>query len=200
LGHCSAGLVVDDVCLREQHSDGGRGHGGLAAMAESVMAGGVDLVAVTVGPGSFTGLRAAIALAHGIALGAGVKVVGVTVAEALADALPDVGRRALWVAVDSRRNRVFLQRGLGPMTSMAVDEIGAPEGCVALAGDAAVTVGARLAALGHDVMLTSARYPMPRHIAMVGRARAMLPPVPVRPLYVDPPEAKQTLQRPPPVE
>ena len=53
----------------------------------------LDLVAVTVGPGSFTGIRAALALAHGLALAAGVPVIGVTVGEALADALPHLGDR-----------------------------------------------------------------------------------------------------------
>jgi tRNA threonylcarbamoyladenosine biosynthesis protein TsaB len=70
----------------------------------------LDLVAVTVGPGSFTGIRAGLALAHGLALAAGVPVIGVTVGEALADSLPHLGERRLWVAIDSRRARVFLER------------------------------------------------------------------------------------------
>ena len=51
-------------------------------------AGSPSLVGVVVGPGSFTGLRAGIAVAQGVALGAGVDVVGVSVTEALAESLP----------------------------------------------------------------------------------------------------------------
>nr|WP_269142526.1 hypothetical protein [Acetobacter garciniae] len=46
-----------------------------------------DCVAVVVGPGSFTGLRASCAVAAGYALGAGAQLVGVTRGEALAPAL-----------------------------------------------------------------------------------------------------------------
>ena len=52
--------------------------------------GGCDAVAVTVGPGGFTGLRAAIALARGFALGWGVPCLGVTLGEAFAASLPHV--------------------------------------------------------------------------------------------------------------
>ena len=50
---------------------------------------GLDAVAAVVGPGGFTGIRAALALAEGIGLGAGIPVIGVTTGEALAAAVPD---------------------------------------------------------------------------------------------------------------
>lgn len=53
------------------------------ALAEAGAApGGLDLVAVVAGPGSFTGLRASLAFAHGLALAAGAALVAVTVDEA----------------------------------------------------------------------------------------------------------------------
>lgn len=198
LARCSAGLAADDVlrCSREQ--DAGRGQAALLpAMVASVLdeagvaATDLDLVAVTVGPGSFTGIRAALALAHGIALSAGVPVVGVTVGEALADALPRLGARQLWSAIDSRRGRVFLERG-GAVSAFALDDLPSPAGAVAVAGDAAVAVAARLAARDVDVMLTDARLPTARHVAVVGARRlaGALPKLPAQPLYVDPPEAR----------
>jgi tRNA threonylcarbamoyladenosine biosynthesis protein TsaB len=151
----------------------------------------LDLVAVTVGPGSFTGIRAGLALAHGIALAAGLPVVAVTVGEALADSLPQLGDRRLWSAIDSRRGNVFLERG-GLVASVALEALPLPDGKVALAGDAAVAVAARLAAREVDVMLTDARLPLVRHVAVVGerRFKGMLSPLPAQPLYVDPPRAK----------
>ena len=167
----------------------------MAAPAIEVGSNGVparlDLIAVTVGPGSFTGLRAGLALAHGIALAAGVPVVGVSVGEALAEAFPRLSRRTLWSAIDSRRGRVFLERD-GEVVAMAMADLPRPDGPVAIAGDAAIEVAARLAAREVDVMLTDARLPLARHIARVGERRVAgdLPPRAAQPIYVDPPEAK----------
>lgn len=180
----------------------------LPVMTEAVLdearlsAGDLDLVAVTVGPGSFTGIRAALALAHGIALAAGVPVVGVTVGEALADALPHLGHRSLWSVIDSRRGRVFLERS-GDVVAVPLDALPMPEGGVALAGDAAPAVAARLAARDIDVMLTDARLPMVRHVAVVAEQQfaGQRPARAAQPLYVDPPEARLPAGglRPPPV-
>ena len=200
LGRCSAGIVVDDEVVAERMAEGLRAHARLAPMVEEVcrLAGAPpELVAVTTGPGSFTGLRAALALAHGFALGAGIRVVGVSVAEALADALPRLGPRALWVAIDNRRGGVFLGIG-GEFASVRVSEMDAPDGPVAIAGDAAIACAASLAARGHDVMLTDARLPLPRHVAVVARLRAQgrLAPAPALPVYVDAPAAALPRQRP----
>ena len=165
----------------------------LPLMAQDVLteAGPFDLVTVTVGPGSFTGLRGAIALAHGLALGAGCPVVGVTVAEALVEALPKLPGRAIWVAIDNRRGRVFLDIA-GELATWELDALPSPRGPVAIAGDQASEVAARLAALGHDVMLTASRQPQPLHIAAIGLRRldGTLPPFAAQPLYVEPPEAR----------
>lgn len=174
-------------------------------MADEVLAaapGPIDAVAVTIGPGSFTGLRAAIALAHGLAAGLGCPVVGVTIAEAMAAGLPALGGRALWVAIDSRRGRVFLQRDGGEPVPTLLDALPEAAGRLAIAGDAAPAVAARLAARDADVMLTDLRFPPIRQVALVAARRLAgdLPPRDAQPLYVDPPEAKLPAGglRPPP--
>lgn len=208
LARCSAGLVENGVLLAARQNDGQRGHAALlpALVAEIFAETGtkattLDLIAVTVGPGSFTGVRAALSLAHGLALGAGIPVIGVTVGEALADALPHRGGRPLWVAIDSRRGRIFLERG-AEILSIALEDVPLPAGPVAVAGDAAIAVAGRLAAADRNVMLTNARFPAPRHIAMAAAARhaGILAPRAAQPLYVDPPEAKLPAGglRPPP--
>jgi tRNA threonylcarbamoyladenosine biosynthesis protein TsaB len=199
LARCSAAVVVDREVVATRQADATRGHAALLpVMARDVLADAavdatsLDLVAVTVGPGSFTGIRAGLALAHGIALAAGVPAVGVTVGEALADSLPLLGERRLWVAIDSRRGRVFLERG-DTVIATPLDALPAPEGRLAVAGDAAAMVAATLAARDADVMLTDARLPIARHIAVVAerRFRGELRPLPAQPLYVDPPEARR---------
>lgn len=185
----SAG-VVGDCVLAERRQAGARGSAGaLPAMAAEVLheagvaAAGLAKVVVTVGPGGFTGLRAALSLAHGIGLAAGIPVVGVTVGEALWQPTPG---RALWVAVDSRRGRVFLERD-GLVWSPALDAVPDPAGPLALAGDAAPAVAARLIARGHDVLLLDSRHPTPLGIMQAARRGANRP---AQPLYVDPPEAR----------
>jgi tRNA threonylcarbamoyl adenosine modification protein YeaZ len=207
LAQCAAGVIVDQEPLAVRQAAVSQGHAAiLPVMARDVLreaaldAALLDLVAVTVGPGSFTGIRAGLALAHGIAMAAGIPVVGVTVGEALAEALPHLGGRALWVAIDSRRRRIFLERS-GSVAAIGIDDLLSPEGRVAVAGDAAPAVAARLAARDTDVMLTDARLPLPRHVAVAAQRRASgeLPPLPAQPLYVDPPMATLPAgQRPPP--
>ncbi len=208
LARCSASVVVDQALVAGRQVDAARGHAALLpALAQQVLeqaglaATGLDLVAVTVGPGSFTGIRAGLALAHGIGIAIGRPVIGVTVAEAFASSLPHLGQRALWTAIDSRRGRIFLDRGAGPVPC-PLDALPPAPGPVAVAGDAAIAVAARLAARGTNVMLTDARLPLGRHIALVAARRfaGELPPLPAQPLYVDPPEARLPAGglRPPP--
>ncbi|HME25597.1 MAG TPA: tRNA (adenosine(37)-N6)-threonylcarbamoyltransferase complex dimerization subunit type 1 TsaB [Acetobacteraceae bacterium] len=198
LAQCAAAVVVDREAVAVRQTLATQGHAALLpAMARDVLAEAaiaatsLNLVAVTVGPGSFTGIRAGLALAHGFALAAGVPVVGVTVGEALADSLPYLGERQLWVAIDSRRGRVFLERG-DTVVATALDALPTPDGKVAVAGDAAAAVAARLAARDADVMLTDARLPIARHVAVAAerRFRGELRSLPAQPLYVDPPEAR----------
>jgi tRNA threonylcarbamoyladenosine biosynthesis protein TsaB len=195
---CSATLLAGHTVLATRYQLLERGHAALLPLqvAECLDAAGIasadlDLIAVTVGPGSFTGIRSAVALAQGLARAGGVRAVGVTVGEAIAEALPQLGDRTLWVATPSRRGRVFLEIG-GQILSVAVTELPARSGPVAVAGPGSLDVASRLAAQGGDIMLTDVRHPLGCHIAAVAirRACGALPPLPVEPLYVDAPEAR----------
>ncbi|MBK1662535.1 tRNA (adenosine(37)-N6)-threonylcarbamoyltransferase complex dimerization subunit type 1 TsaB [Paracraurococcus ruber] len=166
LACCSAALLADGVLRGQRSQAGDRGHAAaLPPMVQAVLrdAGArpadLDAVAAVVGPGGFTGIRAALALAQGIALAAGVPLLGVTTGEALAEALPADQRRgrAVWSVVDNRRGRVVLERfaagGLMPEAGSGpeVQDIAGlplPAGPVALVGDAAEAVAAALLARG----------------------------------------------------
>lgn len=198
VARCSATLVVDGAVAASYQQDLERGHASvLPVMAQDCLrdaglrAADLDLIAVTVGPGSFTGIRGGIALALGIGVAADRPVIGVTVGEALANSLPQLGSRMLWCATVSRRGRIFLEVGEDVM-SLALTDLPNPAGPVAIAGGAAADVASRLAARGVNVMLTDARLPTGRHIAQVAERRFLgsIRQLAAEPLYVDPPEAR----------
>jgi tRNA threonylcarbamoyl adenosine modification protein YeaZ len=80
-------------------------------MAQADMAfSALDRIAVTTGPGSFTGLRVGISAARGIALSASKPAVGLTTLAAYA--APHIAhddKTAVAVAIDARHQHVYLQ-------------------------------------------------------------------------------------------
>ncbi len=111
---CSAALYDSDrdVVLGAAGEDIGRGHaerlmefvdGALDVAGLDLPA--IDRIAVTIGPGSFTGIRVGVAAARGLALALGIPAVGVSTLSALA-----VGRNGpLLVAIDAKRDEVYWQ-------------------------------------------------------------------------------------------
>jgi tRNA threonylcarbamoyladenosine biosynthesis protein TsaB len=70
----------------------------------------VERIAVTIGPGSFTGIRVGVAAARGFALSLGIPAVGVaTLAVIAADHQRKSPGRAVLVAMDAKRGEVYLQ-------------------------------------------------------------------------------------------
>ena len=186
LDGCLAGVVSDTRLIAERREGGNRGSAAaLPGLAAKVLegVGNLDAVVVTVGPGSFTGVRAAVALAQGLGLAAGIPVIGVTVGEAIRAEAPR--QRSVWVAVDSRRGQVFLDDGTAVVTT-ALEALPTPTGAIAVGGDAAILVGCRLAAAGVDVLLLDVRRPGSLGIAAAG-TRSIRAAVP---LYVDGVEAR----------
>ena len=118
LGACSAGLWCDGTVLAHESVVMAQGQAeALMSMIERVMSAagltyaGLDRIAVSVGPGSFTGLRVGIATARGLAMAADKPAIGITTTHALADCVPAherQGRRVMAV-IDSKRGDVFAQ-------------------------------------------------------------------------------------------
>jgi tRNA threonylcarbamoyl adenosine modification protein YeaZ len=159
----------------------------------------LDRIAVTTGPGSFTGLRVGIAAARGLALATGKPAIGLTTLAAFAapliaadDTLPVVS------AIDARHDHIYLQAfGAGGLTlvkpcivplrdAIRVASAGAPR----LVGTGAEML-ARVWPSG-DVPPRSVRAERAPDIRWVARLGAAAPAgtSPPKPLYLRAPDAQ----------
>lgn len=67
----------------------------------------LGLVAVTIGPGSFTGLRVGVTTAKTFAYAAGCEVLGIDTLDVVAAQAPLVAGRGLWAVIDAQRAQLF---------------------------------------------------------------------------------------------
>lgn len=156
-------------------------------------------IAVTVGPGSFTGLRVGIAAAKAIGLVRRVPVVGVSTLSALA--APHLEAKCPCViacSIDARRERVYFQAFSPGGQTLAGPAIGAPRDALRAIGSGPVRlVGSGSLAMAREAALRGlrieakddARAP---EIAYVARLGALANPekAPARPLYLSQAEAR----------
>jgi tRNA threonylcarbamoyladenosine biosynthesis protein TsaB len=183
-----------------------RGHAeALAPMVEEAMRsveGGVaslDRIAVTTGPGSFTGIRVGLALARSMGLALGLPVVGVSTLAAFAAQLLSTPRQGvIAAAIDARHGSAYFQlfessgRPLGPPRCDALREcvrqIG--DGPALLAGGAATLLATEAHRAGLPYDLKSAT-DAPDIVAVARMGLALDPAAnPARPLYIKPPDAR----------
>ncbi len=151
----------------------------------------VDRIAVTVGPGSFTGIRVGVAAARGLALSLSRPAVGVSTLEVLARShLAAHPGKPVMVVMDAKRDEVYCQRfdanGMvldGPVLA----RVEAAKAFAAAHDGAVCGSGAHLATAE-----AAASPPDAFDIAMVARIGAMaeMPVEKPRPLYLRGPDAK----------
>ena len=156
-------------------------------------------VAVTIGPGSYTGLRVGIAAARAIGLATGVPVVGVTTLSALIAAFVSSDKqRLLAAAIDARHGQVYFQLvAPGGRTVIAPSLIGIREavrvigsGPVTVIGSGAAAVVVEALAVGIDALAPPV--PAAPDIAWVARLGLAADPAQAlpKPLYLRGPDAK----------
>jgi len=103
----SVALVRDDAPLAHLHEAGRDQSSSLLPAIDrlirqaSIARRDIDLIAVTIGPGSFTGVRIGLAPAHGLAIGLGVPLAGLTTTAVLLAQAPTTTRVKV-AAIDSR--------------------------------------------------------------------------------------------------
>jgi tRNA threonylcarbamoyladenosine biosynthesis protein TsaB len=202
LGACAVAVVEGGRVLARRVSPMERGHQeALAPLVAEVMAEaglGFDRlkrVAVTIGPGSFTGLRVGLAFAKGLTVALDIPCIGVGTLEALA--APGDGFAA--AVIDARRDQVYLQCFSGAHALMAPDSLPLTEAAARLAelwdGGPARLVGPGAPLL--DGLLASAvveprAWCDPVALAELARTR---PAAPARPLYLRAPDARTIAER-----
>jgi tRNA threonylcarbamoyladenosine biosynthesis protein TsaB len=217
---CSAAVWRDGRVIAHRFSAMRRGQSEhLVPMIEAVMASAavayeaLEAVAVTVGPGGFTGVRIGLATARGLALAWHTPLIGISNFAAVAAAVPmaEGAGRILAVVLDSKRHELYVQafapigdgpaRPLGPGAAVAPDELDAwlPAGPVLLAGDALPPALSALLAAGRDVgAATSPGWTDAAQVAGLAAAqplpgaRAATP----RPLYLRAPDVTPSQETP----
>jgi len=211
LGACSVALADETGPIARLYEPMAIGHAeAVAPMTERLLREAglafADLgrIAVTTGPGTFTGQRIGLAFARGLALALNIPCAGVTTLEAIAaaarDAFPGL---PVFVASDAKRGEAYIQ---------GFDATGAPVGAAALvnyaaAAEAARVLGGNLVLVGTAASLLGLDAPIAPQdqpdAAVVARLGLLLPTPdhPPAPLYLRAPDAKVAGPlRPPPVQ
>ncbi|WP_449411191.1 tRNA (adenosine(37)-N6)-threonylcarbamoyltransferase complex dimerization subunit type 1 TsaB [Methylobacterium komagatae] len=181
-GHAEALLPLIERVLA-------RSEGGFAAL---------DRIAVTVGPGSYTGLRVGLSAARAIGLATGRPVVGVgTLSALLAPLLADPGEGTLAAAIDARHGAVYVQaltattgETLAPVY-LPIEEAAARLGTgpVTLIGSGAPLVAQALSARGIAASIVGTGAPDIAAVAQLGMVADPGHALP-RPLYLRGPDAR----------
>jgi tRNA threonylcarbamoyladenosine biosynthesis protein TsaB len=208
LDACSAGVLDADagklIALESQPMKRGHAEALMPLIARVMKQSGVDFarldrIAVTTGPGSFTGLRVGLSAARGIGLAAHKPVVGLTTLTAYA--APVVGQNAehpIVSVIDARHEHVYFQVVSGdggslvrPQVATIDEALGASRfGAPHLVGNAAKLLADRWPADAPPPFKTDPQ-PAPdiAWVAWLGAA-VTADTAPARPFYLRAPDAK----------
>ncbi len=193
---CSAAVVSGGRTLAARSEPMARGHQErLAPLVAEVMAEAgigfdvLDRIGVTVGPGSFTGLRVGLAFAKGLGLALDRPVIGVGTLQAMAAGVPGCAA----AVIDARREQVYVQafRDGAPLTEpMALGLEDAASALGVLDGGPSVLLGSGAPLLAQAfpaARVESGSAPDPVRLAALAAAAEPATPQPV---YLRAPDAK----------
>ena len=151
----------------------------------------IDLVAATVGPGSFTGIRVALAGAQGIAYAASIPTAGFTTLEVLAFSAKKDG--CTLAILQAGKGEYYYQYYMAS-TPLAPPQVGTLERALSEAPHHPVTVAGNAHIEAPGFTLTDITFPRADILAQLaasGQAGQ-----PLRPFYIRPPDAKLPTKKP----
>jgi len=208
LDACAAGVLDTDaghlIARESQPMKRGHAEALMPLIARVIKESGIafaalDRIAVTTGPGSFTGLRVGLSAARGIGLAAGKPVVGLTTLTGYAAAVvSEHGHHPIISAIDARHDHVYFQVVSGNGSSLIRPRVAPVEealdaarfGAPLLVGNAAAILAARWPADAEPPVQVDPQ-PAP-DIGWVAWLGAAVNPetAPARPYYLRAPDAK----------
>jgi tRNA threonylcarbamoyladenosine biosynthesis protein TsaB len=155
----------------------------------------IDRFAVTIGPGSFTGIRVGIAAVRGFAIVSGVPAVGISTLAAHAEAAREAaGKRPVLAVLPAKGDEVFGQLFAPDGTEITEAKVGDPnhfsdEALVANAVVAGAGSNRVVASDGRSHLEVIHSRSAPDINAVLRVAAVQSPMASPRPLYVKPPDA-----------
>ena len=213
LDACAAGVLDTEAgkLLAQESEAMKRGHAealmpliARVMKASGIAFSGLDRIAVTTGPGSFTGLRVGLSAARGIALAANKPVVGVTTLTAYAAPIVSQnGEHPVISAIDARHDHVYFQAVGGNGSSLIRPQVAPIDealtaskfGAAYLVGNAARMLADRWPADAPPPLQVDAQ--AAPDIAWVAWLGAAVSPntAPARPFYLRAPDAKPSMDQ-----
>lgn len=214
LGACSVAVLDGDLVRAHRFEQMERGHAeALAPMVQDAMreaaldCGELQRLAVTTGPGTFTGQRVGLAFMRGLRLALKKPLIGITTLDAMAAAAMKEMDAKVGIALhDAKRGEVYLGMRAGQQTVIAPtllpfgDALAATQqaldddaNLLAMAGTAGLAACEYFRSRGRVAQVTSVLQPDAIWVARLAVA-AVDSNVPPRPLYLRPPDARLPVQ------
>jgi tRNA threonylcarbamoyladenosine biosynthesis protein TsaB len=214
LGACSVAVVSGENVLSHRFEPMERGHAErLAPMVREVMQeaglpfGGIDRLAVTTGPGTFTGQRVGLAFMRGLRVALRKPLVGITTLEAmLAQAMSATNSDAAAVLHHAKRNEAYCAGRIGAELVIPVSLVGLHEvadllheayagRAITFAGSAAEEAARAYRIQDGRAQIVAVVAPDALWVARLARS-ATEPRDTPKPLYLRPPDARLPIKAP----